>query len=48
MDMNPMIIEHIWRLKKEEIDRKAAFRETYKLYQEFDSVKRALKKISNR
>lgn len=35
MEMNYLALEYIWNTKREEMRRKDAFRETYKLYQEF-------------
>ena len=38
MEMNYLALEYIWNTKKEEMKRKDALRETYKLYQEFKGL----------
>lgn len=46
MDMNPLVLESIWKIRKEAMEKEAAFKETYKLYPEFQAVKRMFKRYS--
>lgn len=40
--MNLLILESIWKIRKEAMEKEAAFKETYKLYPEFQALKRVL------
>ncbi|MEH7444972.1 hypothetical protein V7201_21950 [Bacillus sp. JJ1122] len=42
MEMNPLILESMWNLKKEQMKKEADFKETYKLYPEFSHTKKAI------
>jgi hypothetical protein len=43
MDMNHLFLEYMWDVKKEEMKKEANFKETYKLYPEFTTIKRIFK-----
>lgn len=44
MEMNPLILESMWKMKKEQMKKEADFKETYKLYPEFAHIKKAFNK----
>jgi hypothetical protein len=48
MEMNPLILESIWKMRKEEMQKEAAFKETYKLYPEYEAAKRILNNYNSR
>jgi hypothetical protein len=48
MEMNPLILESMWKMKKEQMKKEAEFKETYKLYPEFAQIRKAFYKNYNR
>lgn len=48
MEMNPLILESMWKMKKEQMKKEAEFKETYKLYPEFAQIRKTFNKNFNR
>jgi len=44
MEMNPLILESMWNMKKEQMKKEADFKETYKLYPEYDVLRKNISK----
>jgi len=44
MEMNPLILESMWKMKKDQMKKEADFKETYKLYPEFAHIKKTFNK----
>ena len=48
MEMNPLILESMWKIKNEQMKKEADFKETYKLYPEFAKIRSNFNKMFRR